>query len=106
MSVSVLQMADGSMHPAIPKGWGLIVERGVPPVIGEYVRIETSDGQQLIREFHSANASEVCLVSYRGGVTPCLETLPQSEVKQIDYCLALPPNVAARWLPTQPHELT
>lgn len=97
MSTALLYMADDSMHPAIRKGWGLIVELGVAPVTGDYARVETTDGQQLVREFWSASESEFCLVSYRGECVAHFETLPRSEVRRIDYCEAVPPNVAARW---------
>lgn len=61
-----LKMRGDSMEPAIREGWFVIVEPNGTPVPGEYVLVQTLDGQSMVKELLWIRGDTVALMSVNG----------------------------------------
>jgi|GEM_PF-7099846 len=86
------EMRGNAMYPAIREGWLLLIDWEDDLQLNDYVRVEKTDGDVLIRELVAHSGDAVELARFDGGTARILERIRAEDIKSIQHCTAFPPN--------------
>lgn len=89
-----LRLRGDSMEPAIHSGWLAVIEPSRSFVPGEYVMVQTVDGESMLKRLLYANEDEVSLLSVN--IAHSIRNIPSEQIQHIHAVGAIVPPSKVR----------
>lgn len=89
-----LRLRGDSMEPAIHSGWLAVIEPGRSFVPGEYVMVQTVEGESMLKRLLYANDDQVSLLSVN--VAHSIRNIPIEQIQHIHAVGAIVPPSKVR----------